>query len=125
MPLAEVGQPLGVPRVGDDLLDPGQRGADARELALGLPAGADQPERARPGLRQVPRGDRARGARAELAQPVGFDQRQQLGPVRGEERDDEAHALGEAPVGLDAGALELAIGGGHHVHAGLRSRPRR
>ena len=94
---------------------PGSAARMHGELALRLPAGADEPERPGSGRGQVPRGDRARGAGAELAQPVGLDQREQLRPVRGEEREDVARALGEARVGLDAGALELEIGGGHDV----------
>ena len=73
------------------------------------------PERPRARLRQVSCGDSARGARAQLADAVGFDHGQQLGPVGGEERHDEARALGEAPIGLEAGDPELEVGGGHHV----------
>ena len=73
------------------------------------------PRRAGAGLRQVPGGDRARRAGAELPEPIGLDQREQLGSVGGEERDDEARALREADVGLDPGAPELEVGGGHDV----------
>ena len=45
--LAERAQALLRPAVGDDSLDPGQRLPDARDLALGLPAAADDAERAR------------------------------------------------------------------------------
>ena len=58
--------------------------------------GADQAESPRPRLGEVPRRDRARGSGPELPEPIGLDQGEQLGLVRGEERDDEPRALGEA-----------------------------
>jgi hypothetical protein len=45
--LAESLQPLLRPAVRDRLLEAGQRGADAGELRLGLPAATDHPEAAR------------------------------------------------------------------------------
>ena len=82
--LAERLAPLLVAAVGDDPLEPGQRGTHALDLALGLPAAADHAERLRIGAREVLRRDRARRAGAPLAEPVGLDHREQLGPVGGD-----------------------------------------
>ncbi len=60
------------------------------------------------------RGDAARRAGAELAQPVGLDHRDQLRPAGVEEDDDEPRAVGEGRVRLDAGVAQLEVGGRHH-----------
>jgi hypothetical protein len=116
---AEVGEPLLVPRVGDDPFDPGERGPQAGDLAFGLPPRPDQPERASPRPRQVARGHGARRTRAELPEPVGLHERQELGSVGGEQRDDEARALGEACVGLQPRDAELEVGRCHDVQEAL------
>jgi hypothetical protein len=60
-------------------------------------------------------GDGARGPGSQLSEPVGFDDGEELGSVRGEERHDEAGALREPDVRLDTAPAELEVGGGHHV----------
>ena len=111
--LAEREQALLRPAVGDDLLDPGQRLPDARDLALGLPAAADDAERARVRLGQVLRRDPARGAGAQLAHPVGLDHGRQLAPLEVEEHDDERRARRKSRVRLEAGQSELLVHRGH------------
>ena len=117
--LAERLAPLLVAAVGDDPLEPGQRGAHALDLALGLPAAADHAERLRIGARQVLRRDGARRAGAPLAEPVGLDDREQLGPVGGEEEDDEPRPFLVGDVALVAGDAELEIDGREHVEEAL------
>ena len=63
--------------------------------------------------------DAAGGARAELAHTVGLDQRQKLRPVGGKQRDEEARALAEAHVGLEARDPELEIGRGQDMKQAL------
>ena len=67
---------------------------------------------------------RAGSSGPQLAEPIGLDQGEQLGLVRGEERDHEPRALGKPDVGLDPGALELPVGGRHDVQPpGLQPEP--
>jgi hypothetical protein len=110
--LAELREPLGRPAVRDRLLDRRHGLADARDLCPGLGAAADHAQRpcARPG--QVLRRHRARGARAELTQPVGLDHGKQLTPF--EEHDHESDAFGTAGVRLHAGKPALVVHRGHH-----------
>jgi hypothetical protein len=72
----------------------------------------------------VARGDRARSPGAKLSQAVGLDERQQLRPVGGEQRDHEASAVPKAHVRLQAGDAELEVGCSHHVQeAVLEAQP--
>ena len=125
--LAERAQALLRAAIGDDALDPRQRFADAGDLALGLPAAADDAER--PGLRlgQILGRNAAGGAGAQLAHPVGLDHARHLGLLGVEENDDERRPAGEPCVRLHAGEPELAVGSGHdgeravgQSHAGPR-----
>ena len=111
--LAEGAQPLLRPAVRDDALELRQRGADARELRLRLPAAADHAEAARAALREVLRRDAARRAGAQLAELVRLEHRDELGRVGAEEEDDEARAVAKAGVDLRARVAELEVGGGH------------
>src|SRR5438876_243277 len=76
--------------VGDDALDRGDRGPDARHLAPGLPAAADHAEGGRAGPREVLRRDAARPAGAKLAELVRLDHSGELARFCAEQRDDEA-----------------------------------
>ena len=72
----------------------------------------------------MPRGDGARGSSSPLAQPVGLDEREELGTVGSEQRHDELGALREADVRLEPGDPELEVRGGHDVQeAGLEPEP--
>src|SRR3712207_7675332 len=51
---------------------------------------------------EPPRGDRGGGARPPLAEPVRLDDREHVRRLRREEHDDEARALAEPRVRLDA-----------------------
>ena len=113
-----------VPRVDAHPLDARQRSTDARDLRLGLPARADHAEARGAGPREVPRGDAARGARAQLPQPVRLDHRDELGRVGPEQADDEARARCEAAVGLHSRVAEPAVDRGHdREHPLLERQP--
>ena len=99
------------------MLEPGKGRTHAGQLALRLPAGADEAQRPGLGPRETARGHRACRSGAELAEPIGLDQREQLGAVGGEEREDEPSPLREAHIRLYSGAAKLEIGRGHHVQA--------
>ena len=111
--LAEREQALLGPAVGDDPLDRRQRLADARDLALRLPAAADHAERARAFAGEVLRRDPARCAGAQLAHPVRLDHRRELGPGQVEEHDDERRARRQGRVRLEAGQSQLLVHRGH------------
>ena len=111
--LAERAQALLGPAVRDDLLDPGQRLADTRDLALSLPAAADDAECARVWLGQVLGGHAAGGTGAQLAHPVGLDHSCELGLVQVEENDDERRARRKGRVRLEAGQSQLLVDRGH------------
>src|SRR5206468_2182529 len=105
--------PLLRPAVGDDALDPRNRGADAGELRLRLPAAADQAKAGRTLGREVPRCHAARRTRTQLTELVRLEHRDELGRVGAEEDDGETRTLAEAGVDLRAGVAELEVGGGH------------
>ena len=65
------------------------------------------------------RRDRARGAGAPLAEPVGLDDREQLGPVGGVEEHGEPRPFLVGDVALVAGDAELEIDGRKHVEEPL------
>ena len=104
----------------DDPLDRRHRRTDRRELRLGLPARADQPEGRRTGSGEVLRGDAARRARPNLAETVGRDQcreraRRPVRPVvEREEADDELERPSDDGVALETRDAESAVGRGHH-----------
>ncbi len=108
----------GVRQYATTLLDGGDGGADARDLALGLPPAADDAERAGVRLRQVARGDAARRPGAELAEPVGLDHRDRLAGCK--QADDEARAFARREVGLRSGQLELGVGRRHYRERAVR-----
>ena len=113
MLLAERAQPLLRPAVGDDALDPRNRGADAGELRLRLPPAADHAEAGRTLGSEVPRRDAARRTGTKLAELVRVEHRNQLRSVGTEEEDGEARAVAETGVDLRARVAELEVGGGH------------
>ena len=112
--LAERAQVLLRPAIGDHALELGKRDADGGELRLGLPAAADQAQAARAAPREVPCGDPARRAGAQLAELVRVDHGDELRRVGTEEQDHKAGALAEAGVDLRAREHELEVDGGHH-----------
>ena len=125
--LAERGELLLGAAVGDDLFDPRHRLADARDLALRLPAAADHAERSRVRLGQVLRRDAAGRAGPQLPQLVRLDHRGELSLLQVEEHDHERRPARLEDVRLETGEAELLVDGPHHRHSALargRSRPR-
>jgi hypothetical protein len=90
--LAELPEVLLRAAVGDHPLDRRHRFANAQDLALGLPAAAEDAQAARPLTCEVLRRDRARSTGPELAQLVGLDHRGELGAVEVEQADHEGGA---------------------------------
>ncbi len=105
--------------VGDRPLERRHGGADAGELRLRLPAAADQPDARCAAAREMPRGDPARGAGAQLAELVRVDHGDELRRVGAEEQHLEARAGAEAGVDLRARVAELEVGRGHHRERAL------
>ena len=114
VPLAERAQRRLGAAVRDDALDPGHRGANARDLRLRLPAAADDAERRCTAPREVLGRDCARRAGSQLAELVGVDHGDELRRRCAKEQDDEAGAVCKARVHLRACVAELEVGGGHH-----------
>src|SRR3954454_10784034 len=73
----------------NDVLESRERSAHARDLRLSLVAAADDAERRRVVAREVLRRDRARGPGAQPPEPVRLDDGHEVGPLGGEERNDE------------------------------------
>ena len=90
--LAEGAEALLGAAVGDDAFDAGECRADAGDLALRLPAAAEDAERARVLPREVLRRDPAGGTRSQLAELVGLDHRGQLRTLEVEEEHAEGRA---------------------------------
>jgi hypothetical protein len=67
----------------------------------------------------MPGGDRARGAGAQLAQSLRFDEGEDLRPVDREERDHDARLAAEGRVRLQPGDAEVEVGGRHDVEDAL------
>src|SRR3954451_25055905 len=78
----------------NDLLESRERSAHARHLRLSLVAAADDAEGRRVLARAVLRGARARGTGAQPPEPIGLDDGDELGPLGGEERNDERRSVG-------------------------------
>src|SRR5437764_10799906 len=112
--LAEATQPLLGPAERDDLLQLGERRANAGELRRRLPAAADHAEAARATCREVLRGDTARRTRPQLAELVGLEHGDELRRVGPEEEDGETGTVVKARVDLRTGVPELEVGGSHH-----------
>ena len=124
--LAERGELLLGSAVGDDLFDPRQRLADARDLALRLPAAADHAERSRVRLGQVLRSHAAGRAGAQLPQLVRLDHPGELPLAEVEEDDDEPRPVRAPQVGLEPRETQLLVHRGHDRQAALarrRTRP--
>ncbi len=66
-----------------------------------------------PLAREVLGRDAARRTRAQLAELVRLEHRDELGRVGAEEEDGEARTVAEAGVDLRACVAELEVGGGH------------
>src|SRR5215212_4473085 len=88
--------------VRNDTLQSGKRRAHARDLRFRLSAAADDAERRGAVTRKVLRGDGARGARAQPAEPVGLEDGDELRTLGGEQRHDERGAASESGVRLHA-----------------------
>src|SRR5215210_6789809 len=95
--------------IGHDALDPGHGLSDARHLALGLPATADDAERARVPLGEVLAGDAARCPGAQLSQLVGLDHGRELRTLGVEEDDDERRSARQPRIRLHPGEPELVV----------------
>ena len=110
--LAERGEPLGRPAVGDVSSMPGSA---SRMQATCVRAWWPQPitpsVRA-PGLARYFAATALAAPGAELPEPVGLDQRTQLAAL--EQHDDEADAVRAGRVGLHAGEPALVVDRGHH-----------
>jgi hypothetical protein len=89
------------------------RGADRRELGLGLPACSEQAEarRARPG--EVLRRHAARRPRSHLAEPVRRDHGGERPVGEIEQADDEREPALDDRVALETGHPETAVRGRH------------
>src|SRR5204862_6504339 len=107
--LAKGAQALLGPAVGDHAFELRERGADAGDLGLRLPAATDHAEAARAARGEVLRRDAARRTRAQLPELVRLEHRDELGRVGAEEEDDEARAVAEAGVDLRARIAELEV----------------
>jgi hypothetical protein len=112
--------------VDDDALDRRNSLADAQNLALGLPAAAEDAEACRPFAREVLRRHGARGTRPQLSKLVGFEHRGQLTALDVEEADDERRPCRHPRIGLHPRQTQLVVDSRHDregAAVGLLARP--